>query len=257
LFNRPEHCKDAILEIHAGTGGTEAQWWTEQLLRMYLRWCERRGFNAEILSTTFGTESGIKSVILAVHGDYAYGWLWSETGVHRLSRISNFDSSGRRHTSFSATFIYPLIDDTIDIEIKKSDIEIETFRATGPGGQHINTTDSAVRIKHIPTKIVVSCQSERSQQQNKETALKLLKSRLYDLEMQSRVKEKEQKHKEKSGISWGHQIRSYIMNPYRMLKDHRTGEEIGNLDAVLDGDLDLLIKNYLLTRQGIRVIFNE
>jgi peptide chain release factor 2 len=245
LFSRPDDTRDAVLEIHAGTGGTEAQWWTEQLLRMYLRLCERKGFKTELLSTTYGSESGIKSVTVAVRGDYAYGWLWSETGVHRLSRVSEFDSSGRRHTSFAAVFVYPLIEDSIEIEINKSDLDIETFRATGPGGQHVNTTDSAVRIKHKPTKIVVSCQSERSQQQNKETALRLLMSRLYDLEVKSRQDEKQQKHREKSGISWGHQIRSYILNPYRLIKDHRLNKEIGNVDAVMDGCLDPLIRDYL------------
>jgi peptide chain release factor 2 len=212
---------------------------------MYLKWCERRGFKPEILSTTFGAESGIKSVTIAVHGDYAYGWLWSETGVHRLSRVSEFDSSGRRHTSFAAAFVYPLVDESFEVEINKSDLDIETFRATGPGGQHVNTTDSAVRIRHKPTGIVVSCQSERSQQQNKETAFRLLTSRLYDLERRSRLEEKQQKRKEKSGISWGHQIRSYVLNPYRLIKDHRLNREIGNVTAVLNGDLDSLIQDYL------------
>jgi peptide chain release factor 2 len=244
VFNGPSDSKDAVLEIHAGTGGTEAQWWTEQLLKMYLSWCEKKGFKAEILSTTYGAESGIKSITLSVNGDYSYGWLRSETGVHRLSRVSEFDSSGRRHTSFSAVFVYPLIDEDINVTIDKADIEIETFRATGPGGQHINTTDSAVRIKH-KSGIVVSCQSERSQKQNKETAFKLLRSRLYDLEVQSKMEEKKQAHKEKTGISWGHQIRSYILNPYQMIKDHRTNKEIGNVAAVLNGNLDPLIKDYL------------
>jgi peptide chain release factor 2 len=244
IFSGLNDNKNAVLEIHAGTGGTEAQWWTEQLLRMYLCWFEKKGFKTELLSTTYGTEAGIKSVIVSVNGDYAYGWLKSENGVHRLSRVSEFDSSGRRHTSFSATFIYPFIEEDVEIQIDRTDISIETFRATGPGGQNVNKTDSAVRIKH-KSGIVVSCQNERSQRQNKETAFKLLRSRLYDLEIQSKLEEKKQAHKEKSGISWGHQIRSYILNPYQMIKDHRTNKEIGNVMSVLNGNLDPLIKDYL------------
>jgi peptide chain release factor 2 len=247
LFDQEDDYRDAVLEIHAGTGGTEAQWWTEQLLRMYLLWFKRRGFQVELLDTTFGDESGIKSVTVSVAGSLSYGWLRTENGVHRLSRVSEFDASGRRHTSFSSVQVYPFVDETIDIAIQKADLDIETFRATGPGGQHVNTTDSAVRIKHKPTGVVVSCQSERSQKQNKERAMKLLYSKLYNLEIENRRESQKEQHKLKTGISWGHQIRSYILNPYMLIKDHRTGQEIGNVSAVMNGCLDDLVRDYLLS----------
>lgn len=250
MFSEQDDSRDAVVEIHAGTGGTEAQWWAEQLMRMYLLWFKRRGFDVELLDTTFGDASGIKSAIISVSGAYPYGWVRTETGVHRLSRVSEFDSSGRRHTSFAAVFTYPYVDDAIEVDIQKADLEFETFRATGPGGQHVNKTDSAVRIRHKPSGIVVSCQSERSQKQNKERAMKLLHSKLYNQIVDSRREEQQQQHKEKTGISWGHQIRSYILNPYQMIKDHRTGQEIGNVNAVMNGELDPIVRDYLLHSRG-------
>jgi len=247
LFNQEEDMKEAVMEIHAGTGGTEAQWWAQQLLRMYLLWFKQHNFKAELLDTAYGDEAGIKTATVIVSGRLAYGWLRTECGVHRLSRVSEFDASGRRHTSFAGVFVYPYVADEIIININKSDLEWETFKATGPGGQHINTTDSAVRLKHKPSGIVISCQNERSQRQNKESALRLLHSKLYDAEKKSRQQNQDEKYKQFGKISWGNQIRSYILNPYEMIKDHRTGEEFHNATAILNGDLDYIIRQYLIS----------
>ncbi|MEJ2717064.1 MAG: peptide chain release factor 2 [Deltaproteobacteria bacterium] len=245
LFTQPEDRADAIVEIHAGAGGTEAQDWAEMLLRMYLRWAEREGYETEVLSTLPGEEAGIKSATFSVEGEYAYGRLKAEVGIHRLVRISPFDANSRRHTSFSAMFVYPSADDTVKIEINEADLKIDTYRSSGAGGQHVNTTDSAVRVTHIPTGIVVHCQNERSQHKNRAMALKVLKSRLYDLELRKKREEKDKLHKEKKEIAWGSQIRSYVLHPYQMVKDHRTNHETGNVGAVLDGDLSRFIQEYL------------
>ena len=245
LFTRPEDTGSAIVEIHAGAGGTEAQDWTEMLLRMYLRWSEREAYKAEILDTLPGEEAGIKSAIFSIEGDYAYGRMRAEVGIHRLVRISPFDANARRHTSFAAVFVYPSADDDVDIQINEADLRIDTYRASGAGGQHVNKTDSAVSITHLPTGIVVQCQNERSQHKNKAMAMKILRSRVYDLELQKKQAEKDQLHKDKKDIAWGSQIRSYVLQPYQMVKDHRTNCEIGNVSAVLDGDINQLIQDYL------------
>lgn len=245
LFTRHEDAGDAIVEIHAGAGGTEAQDWAEMLLRMYLRWAEREGYKAQVINTLPGEEAGMKSATFSVEGDYAYGRLSAEVGIHRLVRISPFDANSRRHTSFSATFVYPAADDSVNIEINETDLKIDTYRSSGAGGQHVNTTDSAVRITHLPTGIVVQCQNERSQHKNRAMALKVLKSRLYDLELQKKRDEKDKLHSEKKDIAWGSQIRSYVLHPYQMVKDHRTNHETGNVSAVLDGDLNDFIQQYL------------
>jgi len=241
--------KNAILTIHAGAGGTEAQDWAEMLLRMYLRYAERKGFKTEILDLLPGDEAGVKSVTFTVAGPYAYGYLKGENGIHRLVRISPFDASARRHTSFAAVQILPEIDDRIVVEINDKDLRVDTFRASGPGGQHVNKTSSAVRLTHLPTGIVVSCQSERSQHRNRELALKVLRARLYDLERRKREAKKQEIQETQKEIAWGSQIRSYILQPYRLVKDHRTKYEDGNVDAVLDGDLDGFIETYLMTGQ--------
>lgn len=237
----------AIVTIHSGAGGTEAQDWTEMLLRMYLRWAEKKGFKSQIIDFMPGDEAGIKGVTFTLAGEYAYGLIKAETGIHRLVRISPFDTGRRRHTSFASVFVYPEIDDTIVIDIKDSDLRIDTFRASGAGGQHVNKTSSAVRITHLPTGIVVQCQSERSQHRNKDTAMKVLKSRLYQLEKSKQAEKMQQIHESKSDIAWGSQIRSYIMQPYRMVKDHRTNLEVGNIEAVLDGEIDVFIRTFLMS----------
>jgi len=237
---------NAIVSIHPGAGGTESQDWAQMLLRMYLRWAEKRGFKAEINETQPGEEAGIKSATFTVIGEYAYGNLKAETGVHRLVRISPFDANKRRHTSFASVFVIPEIVDEIVVEIKDEDLKIETFRSGGAGGQHVNVTDSAVRITHIPSGIVVSCQNERSQHKNKATALKIMRSKLYEKKLKEEKEKLEKIHSEKKEIAWGSQIRSYILHPYRMVKDHRTNLEIGNADAVLDGDIDRFIEAYLM-----------
>ncbi len=242
-----EHdASNAIVSINAGAGGTEAQDWAEMLLRMYLRWCERKGFKAEITEYQPGDEAGTKGVTFTVAGAYAYGYLKAEKGIHRLVRISPFDSNARRHTSFCSVFVFPELSDDVDIEIQEKDLKVDTYRASGAGGQHVNKTDSAIRITHIPTGIVVSCQNERSQHKNRSTAMKQLKARLYELEMEKKENEAEALAGEKKDIAWGSQIRSYVLHPYRMVKDHRTGHEVGNADAVLDGDLDRFIEAYLM-----------
>ncbi|MHB8204391.1 MAG: peptide chain release factor 2 [Desulfomonilaceae bacterium] len=246
LFTQIEDSGSAIVEIHAGAGGTEAQDWTEMLLRMYLRWAEIEGYKAEILDSLPGEEAGLKSVTFSLDGEYAYGRLRAEVGIHRLVRISPFDANSRRHTSFAALFVYPSADDDVEIEINESDLKIDTYRASGAGGQHINKTDSAVRITHLPTNIVVQCQNERSQHKNKAMAMKILRSRLYDMELEKKRAEKDTLHKGKKDIAWGSQIRSYVLQPYQMVKDHRTNCEIGNVQAVLDGDINKLIDEFLL-----------
>lgn len=232
---------NAIFSIHPGAGGTESQDWAQMLLRMYLRWAEKKGFKAEIVDTQIGDEAGIKSATVTLTGPYAYGYLKSEAGVHRLVRISPFDSNKRRHTSFAAVLVYPEIEEDINVEIKEDDIRIDTFRASGAGGQHVNKTSSAIRITHIPTGIVVTCQNERSQHKNKATAMKILKARLYDIGIMEHEKKIEDTIGDKKDITWGSQIRSYVLQPYRLVKDTRTGIEIGNVDAVLEGDIDIFI----------------
>ena len=236
---------DSYLEFHAGAGGTESQDWAEMLRRMYMKWASNKGYNIEIISEHRGDEAGIKSSIIKISGDYIYGFLKSESGIHRLVRISPFDSGARRHTSFASVWVYPVINENIDIEISEKDLRIDTYRSSGAGGQHVNTTDSAVRITHIPSKIVVQCQNERSQHKNKETCMKMLKARLYEFELQKREKESENIENSKSDIGWGHQIRSYVLHPYRMVKDSRTNYESSNPDKVLDGDIDNFLENSL------------
>ncbi len=249
MLGNENDINDVIVNINAGAGGTEAQDWAEMLLRMYLRWAERKGFKTSIIDILDGEEAGIKSVTFTISGDYAHGYMSAEVGIHRLVRISPFDAGARRHTSFAAVFVYPDIEDDIDITINDKDLRIDTYRASGAGGQHVNKTDSAVRITHIPTNIVVQCQNERSQHMNRETAMKVLKARLYELEIQQQEKEVEKLHSEKKQISWGSQIRSYVMQPYRMVKDHRTNMDVGNVDAVLDGDIDCFIQEYLINKK--------
>lgn len=240
-----EDKENSILEIHSGAGGTEACDWAEMLLRMYLRWCDKNNFSYEVLDTLYGEEAGIKKVIVLVKGLNAYGYLKCERGVHRLVRLSPFDSSNRRHTSFAAVEVTPQIEDDINIEIKDNDIRIDVYRSSGAGGQGVNTTDSAVRITHIPTNIVVTCQNERSQLKNKELALKVLKSKLYALEQEKRREEQDENKKTQSDINFGSQIRSYVMHPYSMVKDHRTNYETSNVNKVLDGDINEFIEAYL------------
>ena len=241
----PNDKEDAILEIHSGAGGTESCDWAEMLFRMYTRWCEKKGYAYESLDTLYGEEAGIKKVIMLIKGLNAYGYLKCERGVHRLVRISPFDSAKRRHTSFAAVEVTPKLNDNINIEIKDSDIRVDVYRSSGAGGQGVNTTDSAVRITHLPTGIVVTCQNERSQLKNKETAMQVLKSKLYLLEEEKRKQEISENKKSQSDINFGSQIRSYVMHPYSMVKDHRTGYETSNVNKVLDGDIDDFIESYL------------
>ena len=238
--------RDAIVTLHPGAGGTESQDWAEMLLRMYLRWGDRRGYETEILEYQPGEEAGVKRVTFTVAGSYAYGYMKCEAGIHRLVRVSPFDANSRRHTSFASVFVYPEIDDAIDVEVNESDLRIDTYRASGAGGQHVNKTDSAVRITHLPTNIVVACQNERSQHKNKAMAMRILRSRLYELEVEKQREKMDSYQKDKKDIAWGSQIRSYVLHPYRMVKDHRTNLEIGNADAVLDGDIDRFIQSCLM-----------
>lgn len=245
LLSGEKDKNNAILTIHPGAGGIESQDWAQMLMRIYLKWAERHSFTAQVVDLQMAEEAGIKSATITIAGMYAYGYLKSEAGVHRLVRISPFDANKRRHTSFAAVLVYPEVEDDFEIELKDEDIKMDTFRASGAGGQHVNKTSSAVRLTHIPTGIVVSCQNERSQHKNKSIAMKILKARLYDL----KVKEQEQKMEDfigdKKDIAWGSQIRSYILQPYRVVKDHRTNIEVGNVDAVLEGNIDLFIKAFL------------
>ena len=238
---------NAIVSINAGAGGTEAQDWVEMLLRMYLRWGEKKGYQTEIIDILPGEEAGLKNVTFTVSGSYAYGYLKAESGIHRLVRISPFDAGARRHTSFASVFVYPEVPDDIVIEIDEKDLRIDTFRSSGAGGQHVNKTDSAVRITHLPTGIVVQCQNERSQHKNRATALKILRARLYERELEEKEDQLEELHSTKKEIAWGSQIRSYVMHPYQMVKDHRTNKVIHDVGRVMDGDLDELIKAFLLT----------
>lgn len=249
LLSGPHDKNNAVVTIHAGAGGTEAQDWAEMLLRMYLRWAERRGFKVEMLDFMPGEEAGIKGATFLVQGPYAYGYLKAEAGVHRLVRISPFDASGRRHTSFASVFVAPEVDEAINVDINEKDLRVDTYRASGAGGQHVNKTSSAVRITHIPTGIVVQCQNERSQHKNRAIAMKILKARLYERELKKREEEKQKLHSEKKEIAWGSQIRSYILQPYQLIKDHRTDHEAGNVRDVLDGNLDGFIQAYLKWRQ--------
>ena len=241
---------NAICTIHPGAGGTESQDWAEMLLRMYLKWAEKHGFKTEILDYQQGEEAGIKSVTFTVTGEYAYGLLSAEAGVHRLVRISPFDQAARRHTSFASLFVYPEIDENIEVEINDKDLRVDTYRSTGAGGQHINTTDSAVRITHLPTGIVVQCQNQRSQHQNRAVAMQVLRSRLHEIEVEKRRAETAELEANKQDIAFGSQIRNYVLAPYRLVKDARTKLERGNVDAVLDGDIDDFIKAYLLERRS-------
>jgi len=248
LLSGEADSNDCYLEVHAGAGGTESQDWAQMLLRMYLRWAEQHGYKLEYLEESPGEEAGLKSATIKVTGDNAYGWLKTESGVHRLVRISPFDAASRRHTSFASIGVYPVIDDTIEIDINDGDLRIDTYRASGAGGQHVNRTDSAVRITHEPTGIVVQCQNDRSQHRNRATAMTMLKARLYELELQRREEKAQAEHDAKTDIGWGHQIRSYVLHPYKMVKDLRTEVEKGNAEAVLDGDLDPFLEASLAAR---------
>ncbi len=245
LLSGPDDKRNGIVSINAGAGGTEAQDWAEMLYRMYLRWCESKGFKIEVIDYMEGDEAGIKSVTFSVSGPYAYGYMKSEHGIHRMVRISPFDATGRRHTSFASVSVLPEVETGIDITIDEKDLRIDAFRASGPGGQHVNKTSSAIRITHLPTNIVVQCQNEKSQHRNKDMAMRVLRARLYDLEKSKLDKKKQEMHQNQKEIAWGSQIRSYVFNPYRMVKDHRTGEEVGNLERVMDGDIDNFIDAYL------------
>jgi peptide chain release factor 2 len=242
--------KNAIVTIHPGAGGTESQDWAEMLLRMYLRWTERRGFKRELIDYQPGEEAGLKSATFTVIGDYAFGLLSAEAGVHRLVRISPFDQAARRHTSFASLYVWPELPEDVDIEVDDKDLRVDTYRSSGAGGQHVNVTDSAIRITHIPTGIVVSCQNERSQHKNRAQAMKVLKARLYDLKMKEQQAKLDQLGGEKREIAFGSQIRSYVLHPYQMVKDHRTKESVGDVNRVLDGDIDFLIKSYLMKKSS-------
>ncbi len=244
----PDDDKNALMAINAGAGGTESQDWASMLLRMYVRWAEKRGFTLELMDQQDGEEAGIKSATFAVRGAHAFGYLNGENGVHRLVRISPFDSQARRHTSFASVYVYPEVDDTIEIEINDKDLRVDTFRSSGAGGQHVNKTDSAIRITHLPTNIVVQCQNERSQIKNRAQAMKMLRTRLYDLELKKRKAEQDIVEGAKMDNAWGSQIRSYVLQPYRMVKDHRTGETVGDADGVLDGAIDPFLEAWLKGR---------
>ncbi len=245
FFSNESDILDCYIEIHAGAGGTESQDWAEMLKRMYLKWAQNKKYKSLIISEHKGDEAGIKSTTFQIHGEYLYGWLKSESGIHRLVRVSPFDSGARRHTSFASVWVYPIIDDSIEVDIKEKDLRIDTYRSSGAGGQHVNTTDSAVRITHLPTKIVVQCQNERSQHKNKETCMRMLKARLYDFELKKKEKEAESLESEKTDIGWGHQIRSYVLHPYRLVKDNRTNFESSDPDKVLEGDIDSFLESSL------------
>ncbi len=258
LLSGEADSNDSYIEIHAGAGGTESQDWANMLLRMYLRWCERAGYKTEVLEVHDGEEAGIKSATVQVRGANAYGWLKTESGVHRLVRISPYDSQARRHTSFASVWVYPVIDDSIEISIPDSEVRIDTYRASGAGGQHVNTTDSAVRITHIPTNIVVQCQNERSQHKNRATAWSMLRARLYEAELQKREDKANAEAASKTDIGWGHQIRSYVLQPYQLVKDLRTGVENTSPQTVLDGDLNGFMEASLAQRiEGVDALVED
>ena len=236
---------DAYLEIHAGAGGTESQDWAEMLRRMYMKWSNNKNYKFDLISEHRGDEAGVKSTIIKIKGEFVYGVLKSESGIHRLVRVSPFDSGARRHTSFASVWVYPVINENIDIKIEEKDLRIDTYRSSGAGGQHVNTTDSAVRVTHLPTKIVVQCQNDRSQHKNKETCMNMLKARLYEFELQKKEKENQSIQKSKSEIGWGHQIRSYVLHPYRLVKDNRTNFESTDPDKVLNGEIDNFLESFL------------
>jgi peptide chain release factor 2 len=246
MLSGPNDQRNAFVSINAGAGGTESCDWAEMLMRMYLRYCDTREWKTSITDYQAGEEAGVKGVTFSVEGPAAYGYLRAEVGIHRLVRISPFDASKRRHTSFASVFVYPEVEEDIEIEVRDEDLKIDTYRASGAGGQHVNKTDSAVRLHHLPSGIIVACQNQRSQHRNKATAMKILKSRLYDAEMEKRREEEDALHSQKKEIAWGSQIRSYVLQPYRMVKDHRTNHETGNVDRVLDGSLDEFIEAYLI-----------
>ena len=250
LLSGDDDGRNAMITIHPGAGGTESQDWAEMLLRMYTRWMERRGFKYTMLDYQPGDEAGIKDATMEVMGEFAFGYLKAEAGIHRLVRISPFDSNARRHTSFASVFVYPVYDQEIEITIDPSELRIDTYRASGAGGQHVNKTDSAVRITHQPSGIVVQCQNERSQHKNRETAMKMLKARLYQVEKEKEQQKMDEMASSKTDIGWGNQIRSYVFQPYTMVKDHRTKAETGNIQAVMDGDIDAFIKSFLLAEMG-------
>ena len=248
LLSGEADSNDAYIEVHAGAGGTESQDWASMLQRMYMRWAEKKGYSVSLIEETSGGEAGIKSTTIEIKGHNAYGWAKTESGVHRLVRISPFDSNARRHTSFASVGCYPVVDDAIEVDVSEADVRIDTFRASGAGGQHVNTTDSAVRITHLPTNIVVQCQNQRSQHKNRATAWAMLRARLYELELQRREEEANANAEQKTEIGWGHQIRSYVLQPYQMVKDLRTGVESGNPSSVLDGALDNFMEAALAQR---------
>ena len=252
LLSEENDRRNAILSVNAGAGGTEAQDWAEMLLRMYLRWCENKQFKVEMVDLQGGDEAGLKSATITVTGTNAYGLLKAESGIHRLVRISPFDASGRRHTSFAAVLVFPEVDDRIEVDIKQADLRVDTYRASGAGGQHVNKTSSAVRITHLPTGIVVQCQNEKSQHRNRDIAMKILRARLYERERRAQQEKLQELHDNLDEIAWGNQIRSYVLQPYRLVKDHRTGYEKGNIEGVLDGDLDEFIEAYLFHRMTAR-----
>jgi len=245
FLSKESDALDCFIEIHAGAGGTESQDWAEMLRRMYMKWASNKSFKSQLISEHKGDEAGIKSSTIKIEGDYVFGWLKSESGIHRLVRISPFDSGARRHTSFASVWIYPIVDDSIKIDILEKDLRIDTYRSSGAGGQHVNTTDSAVRVTHIPTKIVVQCQNERSQHKNKETCMKMLRARIYDYEIKKREQESKNLENSKSEIGWGHQIRSYVLHPYQLVKDNRTNHESTNPKKVLDGEIDDFLESSL------------
>jgi peptide chain release factor 2 len=250
LLSGEADSNDAYMDINAGTGGTEAQDWAEMLMRMYLRWSEQHGYKVQLMETSEGEQAGIKSATLQITGPNAYGWLKTEAGVHRLVRISPFDSAARRHTSFASVWVYPVVDDNIDIEINEADLKVDTYRASGAGGQHVNKTESAIRITHVPSGIIVACQTDRSQHRNRAQAMAMLKARLYEAELQRREAVTAAQENAKTEIGWGHQIRNYVLAPYQLVKDLRTGLEKGNPDAVLDGGLDEFMAAALAARAG-------
>ncbi len=252
LLGEPDDRRNAILSINAGAGGTEAQDWAEMLLRMYLRWCETKGYEVRTLDHQPGDEAGLKSATITVKGPRAYGYLKSEHGIHRMVRISPFDATGRRHTSFASVSVVPEVDTDIKIEIDENDLRVDSFRASGPGGQHVNKTSSAIRITHLPTGLVVQCQNEKSQHRNRDMAMKVLMARLYEIEKHRQEEKKQEMHDSQMDIAWGSQIRSYVFNPYRIVKDHRTGVEVGNLERVMDGGLDPFIDGYLRGKRNLK-----